>query len=251
MKMMKFAKLYRCLAFWAISAVLIGAATILTGCTKSPDSGSESESSVGDEQAKTPEIKPEDRPYLDAARPFVDAIVARDYSKAYGYLSGHARARLSPNQFVAPLDDDAFTRNEAHVILGAAVDQFVHMMGTVEAEYGKPAKLSDMDVYSTDANVLSGKGTSFEDKMDAMFAIGMMPASIPAEIRKASLRSRLGVKLSSEQLASAAKAMQITSEELKSDPDFKPYVTLKLVLVEEGGGLKVGYFEFLPPGIMD
>jgi hypothetical protein len=97
---------------------------------------------------------------------------------------------------------------------------------------------------------LGGKGKSMEEKLDAMFAIGMMPDSIPAGIRKASLRSRLSVELSREQLAETAKAMQMSVEKLKKDPDFQPYVTLKIVLVEEDG-LKVGYFEFLPPGILD
>ena len=48
-----------------------------------------------------------------------------------------------------------------------------------------------------------------------------------------------------------AQQQGISVEELKKDEDFDPYCNLKVVLVEEGGQLKVGYFEFLPPSIMD
>jgi hypothetical protein len=71
--------------------------------------------------------------------------------------------------------------------------------------------------------VLSGNAKSTEDRLDAMFAIGMMPGTIPPEIRKASVRSKLIVELSPEQLAQDAKAQQVTPQQLKTDPDFKPY----------------------------
>jgi hypothetical protein len=40
-------------------------------------------------------------------------------------------------------------------------------------------------------------------------------------------------------------------DELKKDPDFAPYFTLKAVLMEEEGSLRVGYFEILPPSMLD
>ena len=40
-------------------------------------------------------------------------------------------------------------------------------------------------------------------------------------------------------------------EQLKKEEDFDPYLNLKVVLVEEGGQLKIGYFEFLPPSMLD
>jgi len=43
----------------------------------------------------------------------------------------------------------------------------------------------------------------------------------------------------------------ISVEELKKEESFDPYLNLKVVLVEEDGELKVGYFEFLPPSMMD
>lgn len=196
-------------------------------------------------------IKPEEQPYVDAAKPFVEAVAARDYQKAYDCLSSHARARVSPSQFVAPADDDAEKKNEAAVVRGLTAEQFAKMLVPTEKEYGKPNKLLSFYVFSTDPVALGGKGTSLENKLDSMFAIGMMPESVPANIRKASVRSKIRVELSPAQLAEAAKAQETTPEKLKSDPDYQPYLNLKVVLVEDGGALKVGYFEFLPPGMMD
>lgn len=227
--------------------VLVAAvAIVVPGC--SPKSEVET---VNAKETLGAEVTPEERPYFDAAKPFAEAIAAHDYNKAYGYLSSHAKARMSPSQFVAPGDEAAEKKNNAAISLNPGPDQFARMLGATEKEYGQPAKLSDLNVYSTDPVVLSGKGKSAEQKLDAMFAIGMMPDSIPAGVRKASLRSRLGVELSPEQLAESAKAMQMSPEKLKADPDFDPFVTLKIVMVEEAGALKVGYFEFLPPGLFD
>lgn len=230
---------------WSL-VLLAAAAVVMPAC--SPKSEIET---VNAKTVLGAEVTPEERPYFDAGRPFVEAIAAHDYAKAYDYLSSHAKARMSPNQFVAPADDATEKRNNAAVSLNASADQFAQMLGATEQEYGKPAKLAELDVYSTDPVALSGKGKSVEERLDAMFAIGMMPDSIPASIRKASLRSRLRVELTPQQLAETAKAYEMTPEALKADPDFQPYLTLKLVMVEEAGALKVGYFEFLPPGIMD
>ena len=232
---------------WIAGAGLAALAVALTGCGKPEDVHAKSASRQGAEETVTPA----DRPYFDAGKPFVEAIAARDYRKAYELLSSHARARMSPNQFVAPNDDAAALRNEKAAVQNAAADKFAQMLLATEKAYGKPASLLDLHVFSTDPVALSGKGQSGLEKLDSMFAIGMMPASIPTDIRKASVRGKLKVELSPEQLAEAAKHEQTTPEQLKNDPDFQPYVTLKIVLVQEAGGLKVGYFEFLPPGIMD
>lgn len=84
-----------------------------------------------------------------------------------------------------------------------------------------------------------------------MFAIGMMPESIPLEIRRASLRGQIVTQLTPEQLEDEAKAYGTTPEELEKNPDFSPYFTIKVVLVEEEGTLRTGYFEFLPPSFFD
>jgi hypothetical protein len=224
-----------------------GVGLVMSGCNK-PEKVLAKEAPAKESGNK---IKPEERPYFDAGKLFVDAIAAHDYAKAYGLLSSHARARMSPNQFVAPEDDTTAARNEVAATSNASAEKFAQMLAATEKQYGRPNGLLDVQVFSTDPVALSGKGTSIENKLDSMFAIGMMPASIPSDIRKASLRSKLLVELSPQQLAEAAKAQQTTPEKLKTDPDYKPYLNLKIVLVQEGGALKVGYFEFLPPGIMD
>jgi hypothetical protein len=87
--------------------------------------------------------------------------------------------------------------------------------------------------------------------MDSMFAIGAMPDWIPGDIRRASLRGQIHTELSAEELEKVAAREGISVEELKKNADFDPYFNLKVVLVEEGGQLKIGYFEFLPPSIWD
>ena len=231
-------------AICGCAAVLL---TVVAGCGK-PENV-EARASSG--QATGERVTAAERPYFDAAKLFAEAIAARDYQKAYQYLSSHARTQASPSQFVAPGDDATEKRNELAAVHNLTPERFAQMLVPTEKEYGKPTRLLDLHVFSTDPVALSGKGTTTESKLESMFAIGMMPGSIPLDIRKASVRSKLMVELSPSQLADAAKAQQTTPEKLKSDPDFQPYLNLKVVLVQEAGTLKVGYFEFLPPGIMD
>lgn len=231
--------------------LVIAVGLVLSGCGQKPDEVLSADARETRPRALDADLEPAQRPYFDAARPFAEAISARDYARAYGYLSSQAKSRMSPNQFVAPSDDSAYNKGEAALKLNVTPEQFASMMIATEKEYGRPAKLSQLDVFSTERVVLSGKATSTEDKIDAMFAIGMMPPSIHPDARKASVRSKLVVELSPEQLAESAKALQMSVDELKADPDFQPSITLKVVMVEEAGALKVGYFEFLPPGIWD
>jgi len=87
--------------------------------------------------------------------------------------------------------------------------------------------------------------------MGPMFAIGAMPDWIPANIRRASLRGQIHTELSPQELQRVAQTQGISVEELKKDENFDPYFNLEVVLVEEGDQLRVGYFEFLPPSMMD
>jgi hypothetical protein len=87
--------------------------------------------------------------------------------------------------------------------------------------------------------------------MDSMFAIGAMPEWIPADIRKASLRGQIHTELSPQELQNVAQREGISVEELNKNGGLDPYFNVKVVLVEEGGQLKIGYFEFLPPSIWD
>ena len=234
-------------AWWVFGGCLTGLIVAMPGCGKQEPL--EARALSRSEPAET--IKLADRPFYDAAKPFAEAIVARDYAKAFDSLSSYARARMSPNQFVAPENEATAASNDNAAVENASVATFTRMLGPTEKQFGRPSKILNLYVFSTNPVALSGKGQSALEKLDSMFAIGMMPASIPMVIRKASLLGMLKVELRPDQLAVAAKLQQTTPEKLKSDPDFQPYVNLKIVLVQEAGALKVGYFEFLPPGIMD
>jgi hypothetical protein len=130
-------------------------------------------------------------------------------------------------------------------------EQFAYLMQYVEAARGAPRAPKMLSVFSTDPDVLNRRSTEQFGAMDSMFAIGAMPDWIPAEIRRASLRGQVHTELSPQELERVAQTHGISVEELKKSEDFDPYLNLKVVLVEENGELKVGYFEFLPPSIMD
>jgi hypothetical protein len=106
-------------------------------------------------------------------------------------------------------------------------------------------------VFSTDPDVLNRRSKEQFGAVDSMFAIGAMPDSIPADTRRASLRGQIHTDLSQEELEKVAQTQGVSVEELKKDENFDPYLNLKVVLVEEDGELKIGYFEFLPPSMMD
>ena len=124
-------------------------------------------------------------------------------------------------------------------------------MQYVEAAHGAPSAPKMLHVFSTDPDVLNRRSKEQFGAMDSMFAIGAMPDWIPADIRRASLRGQIHTELSPQELEKVAATEGITVDQLKKSEDFDPYFNLKVVLVEEGGQLKVGYFEFLPPSIMD
>lgn len=78
-----------------------------------------------------------------------------------------------------------------------------------------------------------------------------MPESLPAAIHKASVRAQIGVTLTPAKLKEIADQEGMSVEELEKSEDFSPYFNLKVVLVEEGSGRKVGYFEITPPSMWD
>lgn len=227
-----------------IATVLVAVLGLgLSGCGKKVETaGPKSE-----EEAEMKGAKPEERPYLEAARPFVEALAGRDYAGVYAQLSRHGRARMSLNQFVPATDQAVFKQREEEALAGVSVEKFLELMALVEQAHGSPRKTKALSVYSLNPEVLNRRGTEPFSKMDSMFAVGAMPES--AEVRRASLRGQISTELSAEELARIAQEQGVTVEELKKDSEF--YFTFKVVLVEEEGGLKVGYFEFLPPSMMD
>ena len=137
-------------------------------------------------------------------------------------------------------------------------EQFIEWMGKSEAELGVPESIRHISVFEIDPQVLSGQG----DKLSAVFAIGAMPAEIPANIRKASLRGALNCQKSRAWAEAIAQDLEnITPEQILSGQvnqetkatieESLPYLNLKFVLVDEGGQLKIGYFEMMPPSMLD
>jgi hypothetical protein len=185
--------------------------------------------------------------YEQAAEPFVQALAKRNYGEAYDLLSSAARTRVSLNQFVAPPDALAFQRNEQSPFMNVTPRDFAELMKKVEELYGLPQSVSSFLVFSTDPEVLARRSRAESGVMDSALAIGGMPDSIPMDVRRASVHGQIATTLTPEQRAQVAAGMDREPEELQTDPNFKPAFNVKVVLVEEDGQLKVGYFEFLPP----
>lgn len=235
-------------------AACLAALWVLPACGKKNAAEGESapSSSQKEDWVQTHDTTPEERGYLEYSRSVVQAVANRTYADFYAQLSTQARARLSLNQF-APEDDGAtFAKNEKQPRLNATLPEFQELMARAEKRFGRPLKPLDLHVHSSDPAVLSGAKREGLDALDVMFAIGNMPPQIPAASRKASLRAKISVELTAAELAETAKQYKMSVEELQKSEDFEPYLTLKLVLVTDTDGqLRVGYFEFLPPSMMD
>ena len=232
-----------------IAAILLP--TILIGCGKKGPHGKEKTAQKSEDDFLDKDAKPDGRKYLLAAKPFFIAIANRKYADAYALLSSHARARMSFNQFTPAEEQATFQQYESNPYANVTAEQFAYLMQYVEAARGAPRAAKMLSVFSTDPDVLNRRSREQFGAMDSMFAIGAMPDWISADIRRASLRGQIHTELSPQELEKVASQEGVSVEELKKNPDFDPYFNLKVVLVEEGGQLKVGYFEFLPPSIMD
>ena len=232
-----------------IAAILLP--QLLTSCGKQGQKGEKKTAQKSEDDFLDKDAKPDERKYLLAAKPFFVAVANRKYPDAYALLSSHARSRMSLNQFTPAQQEADFQRNESYPFVNVTAEQFVGLMGYVEAAHGTPRAPKMLHVFSTDAEVLNRRSKEQFGAVDSMFAIGAMPDSIPADVRRASLRGQIRTELSLQELEKVAQTQGISVEELKKDENFDPYFNLKLVLVEEDGELKVGYFEFLPPSMMD
>ena len=237
-----------------IAAILLPA--LLTSCGKKGQdggtvAGEEKTAQESEDDFLDKDTKPDERKYLLAAKPFFITIANQQYAQAYALLSSYAKARMSLNQFTPAEERTEFARNESNPLTNVTAEQFADLMKMVEAAHGTPRAPKMLHVFSSDADVLNRRSAEQFGAVDSMFAIGAMPDSIPADIRRASLRGQIHTELSPEELEKAAKAQGIGVEELKKDENFDPYFNLKVVLIEEDGELKVGYFEFLPPSMMD
>ena len=232
-----------------ITAILLP--LFLTSCGKKAQEGEKETVQKREDDFIDKDAKPDERKYLLAAKPFFIAVASRRYADAYALLSRYATARMSLEQFQPSQQDADSQQNQAYAFDNVTAEQFAYLMQYVEAAHGAPRAPKMLHVFSTDPDVLNRRSKEQFGAMDSMFAIGAMPDWIPAEIRHASLRGQISTDLSPQELEKMAQRDGITVEELKKSEDFDPYFNLKVVLVEEGGQLKIGYFEFLPPSIWD
>src|SRR5438445_11493776 len=232
-----------------IAAILLP--VLLTSCGKKTQGGKEKTAQKSEDDFLDKDPKPDERKYLLAAKPFFIAVASRKYVDAYALLSGHARARMSLDQFKPAQQDSDVQQNQSYAFDNVTAEKFAYLMKYVEAAHGAPRAPKRLHVFSTDPDVLNRRSKEQFGAMDSMFAIGAMPDWIPADIRRASLRGQIHTELSPQELERVAATEGISVAEMKKSEDFDPYFNLKVIHVEENGQLKIGYFEFLPPSMLD
>jgi hypothetical protein len=232
-------------------AVAMLVPAFLTACDKKHQAEEKKTVEKSDDDFLDKDAKPDDRKYLVAAKPFVVALASRKYADAYTHLSRYAIARMSLEQFKPSATESEAQQNQAYVFDNVTPEQFAYLMQYVEAAHGAPRAPKMLHVFSTDPDVLNRRSKEQFGAMDSMFAIGAMPEWIPADIRRAGLRGQIHTELSPQELQNTARREGMTVEDLKKSDDFDPYFNFKVVLVEEGGQLKIGYFEFLAPSVLD
>jgi hypothetical protein len=236
---------------FAILTAAIVLPIFLTGCGKKGQEGEKKTVQKSEDDFVDKDAKPDERKFLLAAKPFFTAVANRKYTDAYTLLSRYAIARMSLDQFKPSEQGSDSQQNHAYLFDNVTAEQFAYLMQYVEATHGAPRAPKMLHVYSTDPDVLNRRSKEQFGGVDSMFAIGAMPEWIPADIRKASLRGQIQTELSPQALQDVAQREGISVEDLQKSGDLDPYFNVKVVLVDEGGQLKIGYFEFLPPSIWD
>ena len=193
------------------------------------------------------EMSPQEIDCLLAAKDFYVAVADGDYERAYDLLSEHATRNVHPYQFAPAEAAGRATGSDPARLDQLTKADFVSEMQELAQRFGPPRDVLDLYLYESDPDVLSGKG----DRLDVMFAIGMMPDSVPAELRKAAFRGEIRCRFKEEDMPQVMDETGLSAEELEHSDDFYPYFNLKTVVLAEEGELRVGYFEFLPPSILD
>ncbi|SFH81851.1 hypothetical protein [Planctomicrobium piriforme] len=243
------------LGFLAVTAVQNRLESVLTDAVASaaqiPD-GSGTTSTLENVIAESiRNADPGEEVYLKAVTPILKSLVERDDAALYGQLSTHCLARVDPQQFV-PGDGDQGTPDDK-LLRDVTLEQFQEWMQKSRTHFGAPQGLEHAYVITIDPLVLSGKG----DRIEAMISIGSMPGSIPAAIRKAAIRAQIRIPFGPEAAAEIASELNVPVETVLNgtaeglDEFETAYFNAKLVLVDDGGTLKLGYFEFLPPSFLD
>lgn len=179
--------------------VLLG--LLVAACDPSAPTGGASSSSGEDRKLSAKEAR-----YVEAGRPFADAVVKQDYAAAYSMISSHLKPLMS-------LDDLTVAINQAH------------------ADYFTPHHADPPYVVEMDPKALAGEVDTSQDKtsqaIDRMSIeryVGTVSEVIAPEIRRASVTVAF-------------------YDKDKEDMDVRSYY-LTFLLVEDEGQLKVGHFFF-------
>lgn len=241
MKTKNFARMAR--ACRVAATLGFAGAVLATGCAKRiARHALGAAAHAAEQESDGDDMSPNERKFQAAGKPFVDAVAARNLEAAYTELSSHARKRMNEDQFGGG-SDDKNSPGIAHDDVSAA--QFAKLFERVEKKFGRPMRLGELSVTETDPNMLAGKAKDNLERFSVAIAIGAMPADIPTGIRKAALRAQI------QTIDPNLKRPKRKDGEDDEDIDEHPYFNVKFVLVEEGGKLKVGYFEFFPPSMLD
>src|SRR5260370_9529783 len=115
------------------------------------------------------DAKPDERKYLLAAKPFFVAVANRKYADAYALLSGHAKARMSFNQFTPAEEQATFQQYESSPYMNVTTEQFAYLMRYVESARGTPSAPKMLGVFSTDPDVLNRRSNEQFASMDPIF----------------------------------------------------------------------------------
>jgi len=228
---------------FAIFTAAILLPLLVTSCGKKGQDAQTQTAQKREDDFLDEDVKPNERKYILAAKPFFIAVAKRKYADAYALLSSHARARMSLDQFKPAEQNSDSQQNESYAFDNVTAEQFAYLMQYVEAAHGAPRAPKMLHVFSTNPDALNRRSKEQFGAVDSMFAIGAMPEWIPADIRKPSLRGQIHTQLSPQELQNVAQREGISVEELKKNGGLDPYFNVKVVLVEEGGQL--------PPSIWD
>lgn len=197
---------------------------------------------------------PEEARYLKAAQPILDAIAARDYGRLFDLTSPLALKRVEAFQF-APAHDAEGEPLDRPALHNVTREQFLEGLKRMEEELGTPLEIQHAYILTADPEELAGGG----DEFDRMMNLGAISNDVPPAIRRASLQAQISVRVPEKHVAAVASDLGVTEDEVRSGSVFgpegptdgeQPYLNVRLILVEDKG-LKLGYFEFSPPSMLD
>src|SRR5438034_11644429 len=126
---------------------------LLTSCGKKGEQGEKKTVQKSEDDFLDKDAKPDERKYLLAAKPFFVAVANRKYADAYALLSGHAKARMSFNQFTPAEEQATFQQYESSPYMNVTAEQFAYLMRYVEAARGTPRAPKMLSVVAADPDV--------------------------------------------------------------------------------------------------